>query len=274
MRVFIVADIEGAVGIYRRSQCFSLKPEYQFGRQCLTDDLNAIAQGAFDGGAESVIVRDTHESGRNVIVEKLDPRCEYIGGHFIEPAPILGDLKKADAVFLAASHARSGAAGAFFPHTFFGAFNEVKINGQPVGEAFIYAASLAEIGIPVAFNSGDAAAIQESLSFMPWMKTVVVPKEEDFYSAPDAPEKVAALRESLRQAAQDAVKDIDNMKLFAAPAAPSWEVVVKDAAFAQKINKLSLDIDGASLKWKSETYIEGFTVLFKLVQASFMAMMT
>ena len=273
MRVFIVADIEGAVGIYRRSQCFSLKPEYQLGRQCLTDDLNAIAQGAFDAGADSVIVRDTHESGRNVVVEKLDPRCEYIGGHFIEPVPILGDLKSSDVVFLAASHAMSGAVGAFFPHTFFGAFNEVRVNGEPVGEAFIYAAALGEIGVPVAFNSGDSVAVSESLSCMPWLKTVVVPKDEAFYAAPDALEKKAALRELLRAKAHDAALDFQNMKRLAAPPEPEWEVVVKDAAFAAKINKLGLDIDGATLRWKSATYIEGFTILFKLVQASFMAMM-
>ena len=64
MKIFIVADIEGAVGVSKRSQCYFLKPDFQYGRQCLTDDVNAVIKGAIEAGADSIVVRDTHEMGR------------------------------------------------------------------------------------------------------------------------------------------------------------------------------------------------------------------
>ena len=56
MRIFIVADIEGAVGIYRRSQCYFLKPDFQYGKSCLTKDVNAVVAGALEGGADVIVL--------------------------------------------------------------------------------------------------------------------------------------------------------------------------------------------------------------------------
>ena len=271
MRVLIVADIEGAVGIYKRSQCYFLKPDFQYGRNCLTEDVNAIVEGCVEGGADSVLIRDTHETGRNIILEKLRPGAEYIGGHFREPFPLLGDPAGTDLVFLVASHARSGNAEAFFAHTFFGGFTEVRVNGQPVGESFIYGAALSELNIPVAFNSGDSHAISESLEFMPWMKTVVVPKEESFYNAPDAIKNTVALRDDLRLNASKAITERSSMKCPNPPLHPTWEVDVKNTTLAEKIKSDMISLKNQTLVWSSETYIEGFKTLFNLVQASFLA---
>ena len=118
MKIFIVADIEGAVGISKRSQCYFMKPDFQYGRRCLTDDVNAVVKGAIEAGADGIVVRDTHETGENIIRENLPPGVEYIGGQPDRPFPILGDPSGADLVFLVASHARSGSPGGFFPPYF------------------------------------------------------------------------------------------------------------------------------------------------------------
>jgi D-aminopeptidase len=271
MRIFIVADIEGAVGIYRRSQCYFLKPDFQYGKSCLTQDVNAIVAGALEGGADSVIVRDTHETGQNIIVERLHPRAQYVGGHFAAPFPILGDLKGSDLVFLLASHARSGNDEGFFGHTFFGGFGEVRVNGLAIGEAFIYGAALAEVEIPVAFNSGDSHAVRESLSVMPWLKTVAVPKEEEHYTGPDGEKNMSALRGQLRMKAAQAVRERDSMRLLTQPPHPRWEVDTKKPDLAAKIRRESISLSDKTLTWDSETYTDGFSTLMHLVQSAFLA---
>lgn len=271
MKIFIIADIEGAVGISRRSQCWFMKPEFQHGRKCLTQDVNAAAAGALGAGADAVVVRDTHEMGRNIIEKELLPGVEYIGGQLAQPFPILGDPRGADLVFLVASHARSGSPDGFFAHTFFGGFAEVRINGVPVGESFIYAAALSELNIPIAFNSGDSPAVRESLAVMPWLKTVEVPKEEEYYSAPDAEEKISALREQLKTRAAEAVKAAPEMSCIAPAPRPEWEVDIKNHDLAKKINVEGTSLSGNTLRWSGETYIEGFATLFRLVHASFIA---
>jgi D-amino peptidase len=272
MRIFIVADIEGSVGIYKRSQCFFLKPDHKYGMHCLTEDVNAVIRGAFEAGADSIFVRDTHEMRQNIIVENLPEGVEYISGQMEQQSfPIIGDPTGSDMVFLVASHARSGCKDGFFAHTFFGGFSEVRVDGNPVGEAFVYGAALSELGIPIGFNSGDAAAIQESIAKMPWMKTVVVPKEEEYYAACDAEERIAALREQLRLKASEAVKDKQTMRCLELPANPEWEVDFKIPEIAKKVILEGTALSGNTLKWTSKTYIEGFDILFKLVQASFKA---
>lgn len=269
MRILIIADIEGAVGIYQRRQCHSIKPEYQQGRICLTKDVNCVVKGVMEGGATSVVVRDTHDMGFNIIQAELHPHAEYIGGQFLEPFPILGNLENVDLALFVAFHTSSGNDKGFFAHTFFGGFNEVKINGARVGEAFIYGAALGELGIPVIFNSGDFQAIQESLMVMPWLKTVIVPKEEIFYTANESEKFIFNLREELCTKARDAVREHNNMQCLKMPPEPMWEVDVKDSVFAEKINKQRLSIRGNTIFWQSKTYIEGFRNLFNLVHTAF-----
>ena len=79
MHVAVFADIEGSFGIWRMRQCRMGTREWQYGRSCLTDDVNHVIHGAFDGGAERVTVKDIHESGFNCLVDKLDRRAQYVG---------------------------------------------------------------------------------------------------------------------------------------------------------------------------------------------------
>jgi D-amino peptidase len=271
MKIFIIADIEGAVGVSKRSQCYFLKPDFQYGKQCLTDDVNAVVLGAIEAGADRIVVRDTHETGQNIIRENLPPGVEYIGGQPAQPFPILGDPGGADLVFLVASHARSGSPAGFFPHTFFGGFNEVRINGNPIGEAFIYAATLSEWGIPIAFNSGDRQAIRESLAIMPWLKTVEAPKEEAYYSGPGAGRRISALREQLRAGAFEAVKGLAEMKCPELQPGSFWEVDIKNTDLAEKIKVAGISPAGNTLSWRAGSYLEGFDTFFRLLQAAFLA---
>ena len=118
MHIAVFADIEGSFGIWRMRQCHTGTAEWQYGRHCLTEDVNHVIQGAFDGGAGKVTVKDTHDSGFNCIVKKLDKRAKYIGGHFTQPT-LFGEVSDYDLILYVAIHAASGTPDAFFPKKYY-----------------------------------------------------------------------------------------------------------------------------------------------------------
>ena len=121
MHIAVFADIEGSFGIWRMRQCRMGTAEWQYGRHCLTEDVNHVVRGAFDGGAARVTVYDTHEVGFNCLIDKIDFRTRYVGGHFVRPT-FYGDISDVDLVIYVAIHAASGTENAFFPHTHYGSF--------------------------------------------------------------------------------------------------------------------------------------------------------
>ena len=60
MRVLISADAEGVTGITNTSELLIGRPYFEFMRTMMTDDVNAAVDGAFAGGATSVVVNDAH----------------------------------------------------------------------------------------------------------------------------------------------------------------------------------------------------------------------
>ena len=76
MKVYISMDAEGISGIYNLGQVMTNNREYEFARRMMANDINAAAEGAFQAGAEQVIVNDAHNNGSNLIIEQLDPRID------------------------------------------------------------------------------------------------------------------------------------------------------------------------------------------------------
>ena len=80
MRIYIHTDLEGVTGLDEEEQRqFDKKELYRESCEKLMLDVNAAIEGAFDGGADHVIVMDGHAGvGRqNFILEMLDERAEY-----------------------------------------------------------------------------------------------------------------------------------------------------------------------------------------------------
>jgi len=78
---------------------------------------------------------------------------------------------------------RMGTPDAFFPHTHYGIFSEIRVNGKLAGEMDIYGAYLGEFGVPVGFVSGEEIAIKQALQVLPWAKSVIVDKRKEAYTS-------------------------------------------------------------------------------------------
>ncbi len=264
MHVGVFADIEGSFGIWRMRQCRMGTREWQYGRACLTEDVNHVIQGAFDGGAGRVTVKDTHETGFNCLIDKLDKRAKYVGGHFTGPS-LFGKISDYDLILYVAIHAASGTEGAFFPHTHYGVFAEVKLNGKPVCEMDIYCAYLGELGAPVGFVSGEDIAVRQALQALPWAKSVVVDKRKETYtSGQTSLEYLIEGRNELREKAAMAVREASGMKLLLLPGPLHFEATFRNIDLANRFNTWGFKQSEAMVEWDADNMIEGFDKLNKL----------
>jgi len=264
MHVGIFADMEGSIGIWDKKQCHRVTPAWQYGRECLTADINRVIKGAFDGGATKVTVKDTHDTGFNCIRKKLDPRVDYNGGPYVRPT-IFGKIPRYDLILYVAIHAASGTQNAFFPHTHFSKFSELKLNGKPICEMELYGGSFGEMGIPVGFVSGEDIAVQQAISAMPWLKTVSVDKKKEKYSSGESSIiYISACRQLLQDKSEEAVRQAHTMKPLVYSRPFHFEAIFKTDKIAKHYNSWGLQRDGNIVSWDSETVMEGFDTINKL----------
>lgn len=264
MHVAVFADIEGSFGIWRMRQCRTGTAEWQYGRECLTDDVNHVIAGAFDGGATEVTVKDIHDSGFNCLIDRLDGRVRYVGGHFVRPS-FFGNLASYDLVLFVAIHAASGTKQAFFPHTHYGIFSEVRINGKRVSEMDIYGAYLGEFGLPIGFVSGEDIAVAQALETLPWVRSVPVDKGKETYTSGERSiEYLRQGRRALRDSAAEAVRESPLMRPLHLHGPLHFETEFRTEELARRYNTWNFSRKGGTVEWQADTMTEGLELLNRL----------
>jgi len=221
MKILISTDIEGVAGVFHPEQVRPGNGEYERARVWMTQEANAAVQGAFAGGADEVLVNDSHGGFRNLLPDMMDERTQLVLGKprqlgmMAGLATEAGDKpaeKQCDAVFLIGYHARAHSPG-ILAHTINGAaFASVTMNGQELGEAGLYGALAGELGVPVALASGDDAFINQTRSLFPgavWVQTKTASGQTS--GATLAP--IAAQR-AIARAAQASIANIPNLTPF------------------------------------------------------------
>lgn len=166
MKIYISVDMEGISGINSPDYVKLDGRLYAVGQRLATADTNAAVRGAFDGGADEVIVADMHGGSGNLLVESLDPRALLLAGVPHQPRfPFLDD--GVDGMFLLGYHAMAGTLGANLEHTMTSAaWHRFCVNGKPYGELGIDAEIAAELGVPVVMASGDDRLCQEAREWL------------------------------------------------------------------------------------------------------------
>ena len=165
----MLTDLEGATGVAK----------YDYGdverrrkdREFLINDVNAAVAGAYDAGAQAVVVYDGH--GREaILLDKLDRRATLIKGN--RPESYLPGLDSSFThLALVGYHSMAGAGG-LLSHTYSHRVQRIILNGQEIGEiglSFVYASSY---GVKPAFISGDDTAVAEAKCYVADIAGVVV----------------------------------------------------------------------------------------------------
>jgi D-amino peptidase len=211
MKILIAADMEGITGVVHWDQVDSTHAEYARFRRLMTADVNAAIRGAFNGGADEVVVSDGHNNGRNILIEELDPRARLNSGSPSPLSMINGVDGGVDGIIFTGYHARSGSHSGVLDHTWSDerVFN-VWINGKLFGESGLNGAVAGHFNVPVIMVSGDQTVCDECRAFFGEVETAVVKTATGRMAAELLPPQAAHKR--IEDAAKRAVQKIKKKK--------------------------------------------------------------
>ena len=211
MKLFLSTDFEGTSGIVAWEQIIEGNAEYEQGRRLLTNEVNAVIEGAIEGGATEFVVNDSHHYMRNLHPQDLTGRATLITGKH-KPLYMMEGLDASfDGVCFVSYHGSIGAERAVLSHTYNpGAIWEVRINGEVVGESGLNALVATHYNVPIIFVSGDAATAEEARLVAPDAEKVIVKESKGRFAAAHIHPTVAC--EMLREGATRAAHNVSSMR--------------------------------------------------------------
>jgi len=174
MRFFISADIEGITGISSWSETDKKDPDYGEFREQMNREVAAACEGAFAAGAKEIVVKDAHDSGRNLMASKLPEGVSLIRAWSRHPYSMVWGIEEGfDAAAFIGYHSPSGSGDNPLSHTMSSRLvAEMRLNGELCSEYLLHAMVARSHHIPVVFCSGDAGLCERIRKDDPEVLTV------------------------------------------------------------------------------------------------------
>lgn len=157
MKVFMSIDIEGVNGICSWDETEANHPRYREFKEQLQREVSAACRGALKAGATEIVIKDAHDSARNLSILDLPKEVKLLRGWEGCPCSMMAGLDETyDAVVFIGYHSASRSNGNPLSHTMnTSRVYHVKINGEFASEFTINSLYASYLGVPVAFLSGD-----------------------------------------------------------------------------------------------------------------------
>lgn len=163
MKVFISADMEGTAGIAHWHEATASHPDYPQFQALMTAEVVAACEGARAAGAHEVVIKDAHDTARNILVGQLPDYARIIRGWSGHPDSMMFGLDDSfDAVIYTGYHGKAGANGNPLAHTSALSISRLLINGAVASELTYNAMTAKRYGVRSAFISGDGDICQEA----------------------------------------------------------------------------------------------------------------
>lgn len=174
MNVYISFDMEGVTGVCNHDQVNIAHADYPRCRAQLVREVRAACEGALAAGAKRIVVKDAHESGRNIDGRELPAPVELVSGWSGHPLHMVQEISdEFDAALFIGYHAYAGSLGNPLAHTFSSKkVGSMRLNGQIASEYLICAHAAGMFGVPVVFVAGDEALCAHVAEHAPACRTV------------------------------------------------------------------------------------------------------
>src|SRR5260221_726571 len=128
----------------------------------MTRETIAAIEGAQAAGAKDILVKDAHETGRNLITSMLPGHVRLIRSWAGHPLCMVQELDSSfDAVMMVGYHAAAGSEGNSLAHTLSLDAAEIKINGKRASEFLVHALASSMLGVPTVLVTGDKGLMEE-----------------------------------------------------------------------------------------------------------------
>ncbi|HET7677282.1 MAG TPA: M55 family metallopeptidase [Candidatus Limnocylindrales bacterium] len=204
MRVYISVDMEGIAGISHPAPTGRDDSAYGAAAELMLGEANAAVEGALAGGAQEVVVNDSHGQMFNLPAERLHAAARLVQGQKPYSMVEAAAEGRFDVALFVGYHARAGHPRGTIAHTYTGRPTLTSLAGRPVGEYGINALYLGGLGVPVGMVAGDDALAEEVEAWLPWAERVVVKRAVGGNAADSLHPSKA--RELVREGARRAVE--------------------------------------------------------------------
>ena len=266
MKAFISVDLEGITGT---TDAREMAPgdDYEIARRWMTGEANAAIRGAFAGGAEEVVVCDSHSSARNLLLDELDPRAKLIRGRHKPRRMVQGLDSSFGAALLVGYHGRAGAAPGVLNHTWVGKeLHSLRIDCEPAGEIALVSSVCSHFGVPVALVTGDDVACAEAEALLPGVSAVAVKRSIDRYAIETDHPSVSA--ERVEAAAEAAVRGTEAIAGSPSPTPVELELEWNStsiAAFCSLVPGVEITDDPRTVRWSAPDILQALDVFIVCV---------
>ena len=230
MQVYISTDMEGTAGVTGWVMTNPGEHDYELARRLMAAEVNAAIEGAFQGGATTVVVNDSHDGMRNLPLDQIDPRALVLSGSPKPGSMVEGLSQDFDLMFCTGYHAMAGSPSTL-AHTYNLTVQEAQISGRRVGELGLNAYWAATFGVPVALVTGDDVLEAETKDLLPWARYAQVKEARGRYAS--LSRGAEAARAAIRLAAEMAVREHAAMKPLLPPENPEVQVRFTNPGQAQ-----------------------------------------
>lgn len=231
LKVFISVDMEGVSGLINWDETSQGGPDYPLFRRLMTEEANAAISGALDAGATEIVVRDAHDSARNILPDLLRPEAKLIREWNSALSMMEGIDRSYDAVVFVGNHARAGTPNAVLKHTMSLSLYDLILNGVRLPEAAWNAAIAGYFDVPVIFLSGDKAICQQIQEIIGPIETAAVKEGLGPAAVMIHPAKA---QEMIRKGVAAGLRNLKAAKPYK-PAAPyKLEIVFADENLARR----------------------------------------
>lgn len=175
MKIYLSADIEGVTGVTHWDETNLEKEDFRAAQEQMTAEVVAACEGALGAGATEIWIKDAHDSGRNLLAEKLPLNSRLVRGWSEHPYMMMQEIDESfQAALMIGYHAPSGSSASPLAHTMSGKLMYFKLNDQPTSEFLLNAWAAASRGVPTVFVSGDQGLCDHATRIIPAMRSVAV----------------------------------------------------------------------------------------------------
>lgn len=239
MKVYIVCDLEGVAGaVDFKKQCMENGAYYQQAIRMATHELNALVEGAIEGGATEIYAWPGHgDFPGGIDIELLHPECSLVM-HAGDQGPV-GYDESFDAMILHGFHGMAGSEGVL-AHSFYPFPQNIWIDDLKIGEIALNMAGFGEVGVPTIMVTGDSVAVEEASNLIPKIHGVTVkwPLEEKEKLGALSIRKAVSLspkkaQDKIKAGARESISLIDSIEPFVFPDEFDLKVEYVEAKYAE-----------------------------------------
>ena len=256
MKLYISADIEGTTGIAHWHETEKNHPDWKYFSEQMTREVSAACHGAMDAGCDDILVKDAHDSARNLQPRDLPECVKLLRGWTGAPASMVAGIDRGfDGVVFTGYHSAAGTNCNPLSHTMNTRNNYVKINGELCSELMMNCMTASYVGVPVYCVCGDKGLCEWVQSVNPNIETVPVSEGMGNGSISIHPDlAVRRIRETVERAVQKDAADC----MFPLPEHFHVEICYKNhhAATSASWYPGCRQIDAKRVEFEADDYLD------------------